>query len=110
MHAVFKQEVPREVDFHDRAESALNSPLTVTWERSAEMQIRRLLGQHAGAKPTRPLMIAVVGIPGAGKSTCSNALRSFLEDMGCLVFPHVSIETDELFRNFIAIILSPLLP
>lgn len=89
MNAVLVQSEPQEHDFSEHKEPALN--LILSWERSAEMQIRQLLGNHVDTNAVRPLMIGIVGIPGSGKSTCSNALRCFLEDSGCLVLPHVSL-------------------
>ncbi|GAX10507.1 hypothetical protein FisN_21Lh212 [Fistulifera solaris] len=86
MSSVLVQSEPQELDFDERVEAVLN--LTLSWERSAETHIRQLLGSHTDTKPSRPLMIAIVGIPGSGKSTCSNALRCFFEDSGCLVLPH----------------------
>ena len=66
----------------------------VTWEREAESTIRSLVSSsrkelRANARKP-PLMIAIVGIPGSGKSVGSEILGSFLQDAGCLVFPLVS--------------------
>ena len=63
--------------------------LQVTWEPEAESNIRSLFSQRANPS-ANPLMVAVCGIPGSGKSTGADILGSSLTDVGCLVFPHVS--------------------
>ena len=62
--------------------------LKLTWERSAESQIRKKLSQRR--EEQRPFLVSVSGIPGSGKSTCAGILRHFLSDTGAMVFPHVS--------------------
>lgn len=67
--------------------------LTLTWERDAECHIREMLTERRATcveedVKTSPLMISICGIPGSGKSTCAEILGNFLQDSGCLVFPH----------------------
>lgn len=72
------------------------SPLQITWELEARQRILRLLRDTEAARspkngdpqqqPRRPLMIAVAGIPGSGKSTSAEILGSLLPHCLCMPF------------------------
>jgi len=72
-------------------------PLQITWELEARQRILRLLREHTPAARSsssknddpqqhRPLMIAVAGIPGSGKSTSAEILASLLPRCLCMPF------------------------
>ena len=64
--------------------------LITTWEPEAAMKIQQVAERRSNTES--PLMIALVGIPGSGKSTSADILGDCLSYDESLVFPHVSFE------------------
>ena len=87
------------------------SEIKLTWEPAVAEQIRKIiLEKHARPEPAdeftasnEPYMVAVIGIPGSGKSTSSSILTGQLADVGCLIMPfdgyHYPIETLKTFED-----------
>ena len=87
------------------------SVIKLTWEAEVEQTIRRAVMEqlHRAETPSealmcrKPYMVAVVGIPGSGKSTSCSILTGLLRDIGCLLMPfdgyHYSISQLKLMNN-----------
>jgi pantothenate kinase len=87
------------------------SVIKLTWEAAVAEQIRQaVLEKYARPEPTdectasnEPYMVAVVGIPGSGKSTSSSILTNQLADVGCFLMPfdgyHYTVETLKTFED-----------
>lgn len=91
------------------------SIIRLTWESDVEQRIREEVRErvnHPQMTMTRdasaemkqlPYMVAIVGIPGSGKSTSCSVLTGLLRDVGCLLMPfdgyHHSVETLKTFEN-----------
>jgi pantothenate kinase len=83
--------------------------IKLTWEAAVAKQIRRAaLEKYARPEATdtasnQPFMVAIVGIPGSGKSTSSSILTGLLEDVGCLLMPfdgyHYPVKTLKKFED-----------
>lgn len=76
--------------------SAPASVIKLTWEPEVESQIRQQIQEKMDTPMTpdeerrrmeQPYMVAVVGIPGSGKSTSCSILTGLLRDVGCLLMP-----------------------
>jgi pantothenate kinase len=56
------------------------SAFTVSWEPEMARKNQEFQKARQGSTPTRPFMVGVVGIPGAGKTTSAGILASMLDD------------------------------
>jgi pantothenate kinase len=64
--------------------------LKLTWEPEVAAGIRKSCEETVPTteeEEDRPYMVAVVGIPGSGKTTSAFILQEMLENLGCLVMP-----------------------
>lgn len=67
-----------------------NVAIKRTWEEAVAQKIREQVlakEQQQDSSSLSPLMVAVVGIPGSGKTTSSQILVDILEDVGAMLVP-----------------------
>ena len=63
---------------NEKATAPGQLPLTVTWEPVIALKIEEMKAQSLQDRGNRPFMVALVGIPGAGKSTSAWMLSKLL--------------------------------
>lgn len=98
---------------HSSTMMAPASVITLSWEPDVESQIRQHIHDRFSRPETtdefkeqlnsQPYMVAVIGIPGSGKSTSCSILTGLLRDVGCLLMPfdgyHLSRDVLQSFPN-----------